>query len=1042
MTTERIDIVVSEDGSRVVKKRLEEVGDSGRKAGQGTNILTDTLKGLAAGAAVAVLGRLVDTYSSMMSRLRLVTTGTANLAAVNDQLFASANRTRSSYDATVELFAKLSTGAKALGVSQQDLLGITETVNQAIQVSGASSTEAAGGLRQLGQAIASGTLRGDELNSILENMPRLGQAIAEGMGQTVGQLRALGAEGKLTASAIISALKDQAPQIAAEFAQVQPTIASAFQVFSNNAIRFVGELDQATGASAGLAKVIILLSNNMGLIAGVVATIGVALAAVYGPSLLAMLGAAAAGVRAFTVALASNPIGLIAVALAAATTAVIAFGDSWKVTKDGAVSFLDVVKAGLGVVWNVIKDVAGFLSDAWASATGSASEATSGFMAFVGQVMKDIVTIIRVVGNGLIGTFVFAYNAVTAVWNGFIPAMKDIGTQAINGLIGLVQAGVNKIVGIINHLPGVNVQLADFGRLNNENAGAAEALGQNLAAAAGDSFKDYLTPLVTGSIDYLIERARNAPRGEQGALNPGGPATALPATDDAAAKKAAKDAQDAVDILAKYRQQSQDNIRLAGVEASERRVLADMMELDSQLREKNTTLVGAQRQAVEDETRAMYRAQDIAQERDRLMASLTGREEAYTIGLAALNQVVDRGAITQARYNQELRALDYDRLVGELDAASGAMRGLLAIQMEMADEASRVERSTVGIWQQARGPLLDYQADLQAIAALYGDLKISGPEAMQATTDATIAYLSTLRDVASGARRAFLSIGADMTDAAANIERLITNAFTKAEDALTKFVTTGKLDLADFWKGLQEDLARNFVREQVLGPIANMLGLSGSAVGIPLGEKGNPMHVIQANSGPAAGDITDPSTWWERAQQGGGSFFDRIREGWAEVTAQGGNTFSKLASFISNLLSNANGGSGGGGGWLSSLIKIGTSIFSAASGGPPSDLEGLYATGTSFRVGGSGGVDSQKVSFWASPGEDVSVSRAGQRAASGGEGGGDTYVVNVDARGSNDPTAVEEAVERGIRQAEPIFIMKARRAASQDVRNTFGRQRL
>lgn len=1037
MTTERIDIVVNEDGSRVVKKRLEEIGQEGRRAGQGTNVLKQALQGLAVGATLAVLQRTVDTYSQMISRLRLVTSSSLNLKAVNDQLFASANRTRSSYDATVELYAKLATGARSLGVSQQDLLGITETVNQAIQVSGATATEAAGGLRQLGQAIASGTLRGDELNSILENMPRLAQAIADGMGITVGQLRAAGAEGEITASKIINALKDQAPTIAAEFARVQPTIGSAFQVFSNNFTRFIGELDQATGFSATLARGIMLVANNLDVLAAAAIPVGVALLVVFGAPLLGALSAARASVLAFTAALAANPLGLLAVALSAAVAALLAFGDSWKVTKDGAVSFLDVVKAGFGVLWSVIKEVSSFLVDAWNMATSAASGATDGFMGVVGAVMKGIVDVLRATGNFLIGVFVFGYNAVTAVWKGFIPAMQDIGTQAINGLIGLVQAGVNKIVGIINHLPGVNVQLADFGRLNNANAGAAEALGQNLANAAGNSFRDYLTPLVTGTIDYLVDRARNTASNEQaGALNPAGPATPTAGADDAA-KKAAKDAQDAADILGRFRRENRDAIRLAGEEASERRVVADMLELDNQLREKNVQLVGEARAEVEAEVRAMYRAQDIMAERDRLMESLSGREEAYRIGLEALNQVVDRGAITQDRYNQELDRLDYNRLVGDLDGAAGAARGLLAVQMELRDEASRVERATVGIWQNARGPLIDYQAELQAIGALYGDLKISGPEAMEAINEATIAYLSTMRDAASGARRALLEIGSDMTDAASNMERVIRNAFSAAEDALTDFIVKGSLDLEQFWTGLQEDLARSFVRENILGPVANFLGLSGSAVGIPLGEKSNPMYVRQADGG--IGDLTDPATWWERAQEGGGNFFERMREGWSMLTQQGGLTFSNLANMLGDLISSIRGGGGGGGGFWSSLFKIGTSIF-GGGGGPPSDLDGLYATGTSFRVGGAGGVDSQRVSFWASPGEDVTVSRPGQKAAE--SGGGDFYSISVDARGSNDPAAVEEAVERGIRAAEPVFIMKARRASAQDVRNTFGRQKL
>jgi hypothetical protein len=145
MTTERIDIIVSERGSRTVKRNIEDIGGSARAAAGGVQFLQRALLSLGVGLGVAQLIRMADTYTLITNRLRLVTTGTANLARVNEELFQSAQRTRSSYEATAQLYATVARNADTLGLSQKDLLDITETVNQSIAVSGTSAQGAAAG---------------------------------------------------------------------------------------------------------------------------------------------------------------------------------------------------------------------------------------------------------------------------------------------------------------------------------------------------------------------------------------------------------------------------------------------------------------------------------------------------------------------------------------------------------------------------------------------------------------------------------------------------------------------------------------------------------------------------------------------------------------------------------------------------------------------------------------------------------------------------------------------------------------------------------
>lgn len=237
----------------------------------------------ALGAAALVRDTLLmaDAYTSMQSRLKLATGSAFELAQANERLFAVGNRTRVGLEATVDLYASLSRSTQQLGMSQERLVGVTETINKALIVSGASAGAAQAALTQLGQGLASGTLRGDELNSVLEQTPRLAKAIADGMGITVGQLRALGAEGKITGAAIIGALEGQAGKISAEFDQMEMTIGQAFTKIQNSVTKYVGDANQAAGVTREIAEAMSLAADNIDVVAkaaGVVAgVIGVAL---------------------------------------------------------------------------------------------------------------------------------------------------------------------------------------------------------------------------------------------------------------------------------------------------------------------------------------------------------------------------------------------------------------------------------------------------------------------------------------------------------------------------------------------------------------------------------------------------------------------------------------------------------------------------------------------------------------------------------------------------------------------------------------------
>ena len=216
---------------------------------------------LAAAFSVKAFYDASEAFSTLTNRLRLVTDGSVQLAEAQKSIFAIAQEARQPLSATAELFQRIATNQAELSLTGKGVAGIVGTISKTLAISGTSAQAADAALVQLGQAFASGTLRGEELNSVLEQAPALAQAIAKGMGKTVGELRSLGAEGALTADAVVKALQAQANAVDDQFSKIVPTIGSSLTALGNSFTGFVGELDQAIGTTGAFAKQILALSS-------------------------------------------------------------------------------------------------------------------------------------------------------------------------------------------------------------------------------------------------------------------------------------------------------------------------------------------------------------------------------------------------------------------------------------------------------------------------------------------------------------------------------------------------------------------------------------------------------------------------------------------------------------------------------------------------------------------------------------------------------------------------------------------------------------
>ena len=143
--------------------------------------------------------QIADAWNMMAARLKLATIGQQEYAVAQKALFEIAQRIGVPIQETATLYGKLQQAVRMLGGEQKDALTITESISQALRLSGASATEAQSSLLQFGQALASGVLRGEEFNSVVENSPRLAQALADGLNVPIGRLRKLAEEGRCPA---------------------------------------------------------------------------------------------------------------------------------------------------------------------------------------------------------------------------------------------------------------------------------------------------------------------------------------------------------------------------------------------------------------------------------------------------------------------------------------------------------------------------------------------------------------------------------------------------------------------------------------------------------------------------------------------------------------------------------------------------------------------------------------------------------------------------------------------------------------------------
>lgn len=339
-----------------------------------------------------------DQLTSINARLRLMTGSAEAAAAAQEEIYQAAMRSRGAYADMADFVSQLGTVAGNAFTGTDELVAFAEQIQKQMAISGASGASAQAALVQLTQGLASGTLRGEELNSVLEQTPMIAQTIAEYMGVTIGEMRELASEGKVTAEVVKNAMLGAAEETNAQFEQMPMTWAQVWTMFQNVAIQ---ALDPVLDAISWLA-------NNIDLVGPIVLGLGAA----FGVFLLA-----------------ANWTNICTAATTALTTA------------------QEMLRAVMATTWGLPLIIIALVIGAIYAVTAAVNHFAGTSVSATGIIAGAVLTVAAIIGNTVIGLL---NGIIQAVWSIFVTPFLGI----IEWVLNVTNGGFDSFGGAVANLIG------------------------------------------------------------------------------------------------------------------------------------------------------------------------------------------------------------------------------------------------------------------------------------------------------------------------------------------------------------------------------------------------------------------------------------------------------------------------------------------------------------------------------------------------------------------------------------------------------------
>lgn len=415
--------------------------------------------GMFVGASLSI-AKTADHMQELNSQVKLVTASHEEYVAVNERLHQMANKNLTDISATTGLYTNSARALSNLGKSQEEILKFTNAVSLAMGVGGKSASEQASAILQLGQAMQSGVLQGDEFRSLAENAPIILDLVAEKLGKTRAEVRELASEGAITSEVIYNALADATPKLQAMFDKMPVTISGSLERVSNNYKKFVDKfVNNTTGLSSVVVKSLLGMADNFETLAkGAVAVAGVALV-----SLASRVSLTTTAFSALGKVIMAHPLGAMATGVVALASAFYGLDDVLDTTGIIFGDLFSTVGTGLKGLSDLAEAVAFNISNSFNESTEQTSQGfalffantQSGFAGLIQGVMRILASAISTIG----GFFKWVTNGVYQVGRAFGNVViatgntiKAVANGVSQAVIGMVNGAIDKVNGMIQGL--------------------------------------------------------------------------------------------------------------------------------------------------------------------------------------------------------------------------------------------------------------------------------------------------------------------------------------------------------------------------------------------------------------------------------------------------------------------------------------------------------------------------------------------------------------------------------------------------------------
>jgi tape measure domain len=244
----------SSKSMNTLSKSMSTAGSESSKFGTAITPLAGAIAGIVSVQAIANLQKLSEQFTLLESRVKRLSATAGDAKTNYAALVQISSAGGSDLTTTIKLWESLTASLTSLGVTRDQVLSLTDTLQKIGKIGGSSAEEISAALRQFSQSVAGGTLRAEEFNSIIEQMPELGRKIADGLGIPFNELRQQMLDGKLTIDRVLTAIQEQTGKVNAEFKNVPRSVGDASNAIVNSMGVAISKIDQAAGASRALAK--------------------------------------------------------------------------------------------------------------------------------------------------------------------------------------------------------------------------------------------------------------------------------------------------------------------------------------------------------------------------------------------------------------------------------------------------------------------------------------------------------------------------------------------------------------------------------------------------------------------------------------------------------------------------------------------------------------------------------------------------------------------------------------------------------------------